>query len=133
MNFNTILGLLPYILQGIDLARSINNQAHSGTKPIELVKNNLPQVFDLFDNVGKTLFPGLPAESQIAAAAVVLDPETTKRIQSAINAKGWTPALVVDGIYGQMTKAAVSAFQKANPPLVVDGWAGPATQAVLFK
>jgi len=133
MDFSAILGLLPYIMQGIDLARQINTQKTSGTKIIDIVRNDLPPVFDLFKGIGSTLFPELSQQSQVAAAAVVLDVNTTKKIQNQLNALGVNPVLVVDGIYGNATKAAVSAFQKANPPLVVDGWAGAATQAVLFK
>lgn len=131
MDFSALIGLLPYVLQGIDLARQINNEKTSGTKVIDIVRNDLPAVFDLFSHVGQTLFPSLPQQSQVAAAAVVLDTETTKKIQGQLNTLGASPALVVDGIYGNATKAAVSAFQKANPPLVVDGWAGAATQKVL--
>lgn len=131
MDFAAILKLLPFIMQGISLAQNINAEKTGGTKVIDIVRNDLPAVFDLFAGVGKTLFPELPQPSQVAAAAVVLDVDTTKRIQSQLNKLGVNPALDVDGVYGQKTKAAVSAFQRANPPLVVDGWAGAATQAVL--
>lgn len=129
MNFSALLNLLPLIMQGVDLARSINNQRTDGAQVIDIVRSSLPTVFNLFTSVGQTLFPELPAQSQVGAASVVLDTERTKRIQTALNAKG--AALVVDGRYGSATKAAVSAFQRANPPLVVDGWAGVATQKVL--
>lgn len=39
----------------------------------------------------------------------------------------------VDGDFGPDTKNAVMWFQSNNPPLVVDGWAGKATDAVLIK
>ncbi|GAA0784111.1 lysozyme [Roseibium denhamense] len=39
----------------------------------------------------------------------------------------------LDGICGPMTHAAITAFQKAHPPLVVDGVAGPATMATLKR
>lgn len=39
--------------------------------------------------------------------------------------------LVIDGSYGRRTKNAIVAFQKAHPPLVVDGLAGPKTLAAL--
>jgi len=38
--------------------------------------------------------------------------------------------LVVDGIYGQLTQAAVRRFQEQHG-LVVDGWAGVATEAAI--
>lgn len=131
MDFSSILKLLPFIMQGISLAQQINNQKTSGTKVVEIVQGNLPDVFDLFAGVGKTLFPELPQPSQVAAAAVVLDTDTARHVQGQLNKLGVNPALDVDGVYGQKTKTAVAAFQRANPPLVVDGWAGAETQKVL--
>lgn len=40
---------------------------------------------------------------------------------------------VVDDIFGKELEKAVKAFQKANPPLKVDGIVGPLTRAVLNK
>lgn len=131
MDFSSILNLLPYIIQGIDLARDINNQKTSGAAVVDLVRNNLPAVFDLFSGVGKQLFPELSQQSQVAAAAVVLDAQTTKRVQTQMNKLGVQPPLDVDGVYGQKTKSAVSAFQKSEGGLVVDGWAGPLTRKAL--
>lgn len=53
------------------------------------------------------------------------DVRTTQRL---LNAQG--ASLAVDGWYGSLTRAAVSAFQ-ASHGLTVDGYAGPATQALL--
>lgn len=131
MNWTALIGLLPYIMQGVELAQQINAQKTGGAKVIDIVKNQVPAVLDLFQNIGKTLFPNLPAASQVAAAAVVLDMDTTKRVQNQMNKMGLNPPLVVDGHYGEKTKASVRAFQAANPPLVVDGWAGAETQKVL--
>jgi monoamine oxidase len=40
--------------------------------------------------------------------------------------------LAVDGVSGRLTKAAVRRFQRAHPPLEVDGLMGPQTQAALI-
>lgn len=52
------------------------------------------------------------------------------QLQAALNAAGASPPLVVDGILGQHTRDAVSAFQRAHG-LAVDGVAGAATLAAL--
>ncbi|MGA8155425.1 MAG: peptidoglycan-binding domain-containing protein [Rhodoplanes sp.] len=60
----------------------------------------------------------------------MFDPVRVKWVQTALNILGASPALDVDGEYGPLTTAAVQEFQKANS-LVVDGWAGDATQFAL--
>lgn len=51
-------------------------------------------------------------------------------LQQALNRAGAAPPLVEDGVLGPVTRAAVSAFQRAQG-LVVDGIAGPLTWARL--
>jgi Putative peptidoglycan-binding domain-containing protein len=56
--------------------------------------------------------------------------DAVRRLQRALRR---TPDLgiVVDGIFGPATHAAVIEFQQGNPPLVVDGIVGPQTWAKL--
>jgi lysozyme family protein len=51
-------------------------------------------------------------------------------LQASLNKLGATPILAVDGIYGAGTRGAVRAFQ-ASKGLIVDGLVGPATIAAL--
>lgn len=53
-----------------------------------------------------------------------------KWLQTTLKALGFDPG-PIDGIYGNMTKAAVTAYQTARN-LVADGWAGVATTAALL-
>lgn len=73
--------------------------------------------------------------TQPAAAAAPVGPPVVsiQDVQSGLNTLGWQPPLTVDGIAGPKTKAAVSAFQRAHPPLAVDGIAGPLTKAAISK
>ncbi|MCC7160503.1 peptidoglycan-binding protein [Candidatus Nomurabacteria bacterium] len=55
-------------------------------------------------------------------------PELQKRLTS----EGFY-AGPIDGKFGILTDQAVRAYQKANPPLRIDGIVGPKTRAVLNK
>ena len=57
--------------------------------------------------------------------------DDVKQLQSKLNELGY-PCGAVDGVFGNATRTAVMNFQKANG-LTVDGIAGPATLAKLFK
>lgn len=131
MNFLALMGLLPTILQAVELAQKIHSDVR-GDKSIggivSTIQNNSPQVLDIFQKVGGTLFPNLGQQQQVAAAAVTFDPELVKKIQEQLNKLG--AKLDADGHYGPKTKEAVKAFQGANG-LEVDGWAGKNTQAKL--
>jgi hypothetical protein len=56
------------------------------------------------------------------------DSASIKQVQSAINAAGYQPALVVDGVSGPKTTAGVKWFQQQHG-LTVDGLIGPQTMA----
>jgi peptidoglycan hydrolase-like protein with peptidoglycan-binding domain len=58
--------------------------------------------------------------------------DTVKQLQRILNAKGASPALAVDGIFGPLTLAAVKAFQ-AKHGLQVDGVVGKKTWTELLK
>ncbi|MBV9929447.1 MAG: peptidoglycan-binding protein [Alphaproteobacteria bacterium] len=77
--------------------------------------------------VSGTDFAGLLAGA--AAAGNATDAANVRWLQSALNRAGGA-ALVVDGIAGPATRAAIRAFQARNG-LAVDGIAGPVTLALL--
>lgn len=56
------------------------------------------------------------------------DPTSVKAVQTAINAAGYQPPLVVDGLVGPKTTSGVRWFQQLHG-LTVDGLIGPATMA----
>lgn len=92
----------------------------------------MPQIIPQLAEIGAALFPKVPAEMQVvAAASATFDPNVTKWLQTALN-KLLTPSpnLVVDGVYGQKTREAVEAIQK-KLGITVDGWAGEITQGAI--
>ncbi|WP_078888143.1 peptidoglycan-binding protein [Streptomyces sp. NRRL S-118] len=66
------------------------------------------------------------AADQPFAKTGVPNSEGVKNIQRRLNDFGWTPPLVVDGIFGAKTEAAVKNFQQKNG-LVADGIVGNKT------
>jgi lysozyme len=57
--------------------------------------------------------------------------EAVKTLQRDLTAAGF--AIAIDGIFGRTTENAVKALQRSHPNLVVDGVAGPATRAALAR
>lgn len=55
---------------------------------------------------------------------------TTENLQLALNSFGFLP-IDVDGQYGDATRQSIKWFQERHPPLVVDGIPGPATWAAV--
>lgn len=62
----------------------------------------------------------------VKGASPIVGVHTTDNLQTALNSFGYAPPLVVDGQYGDATKAAVKWFQ-AKHSLAVDGVPGQAT------
>lgn len=126
MDFTKLLGLLPLILKAVDVAQNImaDRKAGTGLSTVDTVRKELPDVFNIFQQIGATLFPSVPPSQQPLAAATALDIDTVTKLQAALNANG--AALTVDGHYGPATKAAVLSYQKAHS-LTPDEWAGPVT------
>lgn len=89
----------------------------------------LQQILPLLTQLGTTTFPGLSPDKAPAAAATTLDVNGVKWTQTALNLL-LNATLLVDGVYGAATKAAVTKFQAANN-LEADGWAGTTTADAL--
>jgi hypothetical protein len=63
----------------------------------------------VLEQVGAALFPKVAPELHVAAGAVAaFDPDVTKWLQASLNVLlDPSPTLVVDGLYGPMTRNAV--------------------------
>lgn len=71
--------------------------------------------------------PNLPLQVGLGSTG-----SAVTQLQQVLNAKGADPKLVVDGVFGPLTLAAVKAYQKANA-LPVDGIVGRLTWSKLLE
>ena len=131
-----ILSYLPLIFQILDLIPKIQAELKAGTSVVEKIKTIAPEVLPILQTIGAKVFPTIPATSTAQAGALVLSMDMVRTIQTQLNLLKITDdtgtALTVDGSYGNLTKQAVTKFQKASN-LTADGWAGNVTQAALAQ
>ncbi len=128
MNWLTIIGALIPILGEIPaIVKAWDTAPTGGIAAVQSVIQNSP-ILGTLSQIGSALFPKLSPEIQAAAAALVMaHPNNTSWAQSALNVLASTgyiviPApLVVDGVYGKKTFAAVEAIQ-AKLGLPVNGF-----------
>ena len=119
----TLIGLIQPIASAIETGVSVNSIG-------SLIQN--PSVLNVFETLGAQLFPkAAPAIQVVGSLIATYSPNYIKWIQGMLNAylKPAVP-LVVDGIYGTKTTAAVEAAQ-AKLGLTTDGVAGDLTIAAL--
>jgi putative chitinase len=89
--------------------------------------------FDMRKSYLLKLKTALIASGDLPLGAEIGSPnDAVKTLQADLNALGASPPLVVDGVEGPTTTAAVRAFQGANR-LPVDGVAGPVTLAAMAQ
>jgi peptidoglycan hydrolase-like protein with peptidoglycan-binding domain len=131
MNF---LVVLPLLMQALPIIQTILTGATSNQAITAGVKQQLPQdVVAALTQIGLQLFPKVSPALQIVAAvlAVYSKPSDIKDLQTALNKLLKTPPnLTVDGVYGAKTRDAVEALQQ-QLGLIVDGVAGHATKAAI--
>jgi len=118
-----IIQQAPTFIQAIETGVSVNSIG-------SLIEN--PSVLSAFESLGAQLFPKAAPAIQVAGALIKsYSPNYVKWIQGMLNAY-LNPAvpLVVDGLYGPKTTAAVDSAQ-AKLGLKVDGVAGDLTSSAL--
>lgn len=135
MNWMT---LLPLLIQAaptiISFWNTTTNNASFGTKLNTLA----PEVGSFISSVGTQLFPkAAPAIQKIGGAIAGFNTDYVKLLQGELNELSPSldlpnPNLVVDGVYGAHTIAAVEAVQ-AHYGIVIDGVAGNVTNGWIAK
>jgi peptidoglycan hydrolase-like protein with peptidoglycan-binding domain len=125
--------LIPTIISVAGTVKSLIDIAQNNDDLVTKIKESLPTIAHALEEYGAKFFPGVKDELRIAAAAMAaFDPNITKWLQESLNlAMDPSPKLVVDGIYGPKTKAAVELAQ-TKLGLPVDGWAGQLTQSAIY-
>src|SRR5215831_3695535 len=119
------------ITYGLTIKRIID-VATSNEDIITKIKEDAAPVASLLETLGSKLFPKDAPALHIAAGAIgAFDPSVTRWLQQSLNILlDPSPNLVVDGIYGPNTRAAVLRAQ-TKLGLTVDGFAGQVTRAAI--
>lgn len=92
--------------------------------------DSIPAAVLAFEKSGAVAPPAPPAPARYPEVKMGSTGETVKTLQTLLNLAGAVPRLLVDGVFGPKTDAAVRAFQTSHA-LTVDGVVGPKTWAVL--
>ena len=135
-----LFALIPQIMKAVGLIDAVKGALANGENILTVLNRMGAEFIGFFTDVAKALFPGLTAEQQAAAGVTILDQVYVTKLQTALNrlkAEGvidFGEALKTDGIYGNLTKAAVKAYQVKRFPgneKQQDGWAGRLTNALI--
>ncbi len=133
MDINQILSLIPTLVKYGSAVKDVLDFANSNSDIITKLRDQAKPVISFLEQYGAALFPKAAKEIQIVGGAIAAyDPNVVKWIQGAINeiVKPATP-LVVDGVYGPLTRDGVIKLQGALGLQKVDGLAGRITQAAI--
>lgn len=127
-----ILSILQLAVSFGPTIKAIIDEAESNDTIIQKVTALSPTLANILTGVGAQLFPkAAPTLQLVGGVLSSFDPNTTKWLQGSLNSLlSLSPPLVVDGMYGPKTAAAVEQFQ-TKYKLTVDGIAGTITQAAL--
>lgn len=131
------LSLLPSIVGAISGISSIVQLAKSNEDIVSKVAAGFPAIAKLLNDYGAKFFPAVAPQIQGAAAAIaVFGQDLVKTAQMTCNIVSPllglpNPNLVVDGLAGPHTQAATKALQEKLPGLVADGFWGRKTAAAV--
>ena len=126
------LSIIQLAIQYGPLVKNIVDVAMSNDDIVAKITGLSKPLASLLEGIGAKFFPqASPTLHIVGGVIAAFDPSTTKWLQGSLNVLvNPSPNLVVDGVYGPKTRAAVSALQ-AQLGLTVDGLAGQITQAAI--
>lgn len=127
-----ILSIVQLVASLAPTVKSILDVAAGNASIVTKIKEVSVPLASVLDALGAELFPKAAPALRIAAGAMAaFDQDVTKWLQGSLNVLVEpSPNLVVDGLYGPKTRAAVEQMQ-AKYGLRIDGWAGSLTQAAI--
>lgn len=130
----TIASGIALAIQWLPEIESIFQSSGTNETIVQRITDLSPTLANLLTGLGSELFPkAAPALAIVGGIVGSFSPNTTMWLQTSLNqllGSALSPPLVVDGLYGPKTQAAVMQFQTANG-LVVDGLAGTITQGIV--
>lgn len=128
----SILSIIQAVVQWAPAVKAIIDEAASNDDIVTKLESLAPGLGTLIQSAGAELFPQASATLQTVGGVIAaFDPNTTKWLQGSLNTfLSLSPPLVVDGLYGPKTMAAVQAAQ-TKLKITVDGIAGTITQGAL--
>jgi peptidoglycan hydrolase-like protein with peptidoglycan-binding domain len=130
-----MLALIPLFLQYGTIIESAWQASTSNEDFIARLKTAVPgDVLTVALQIAQSFFPGMQGTNQTLAGVLgVFNPTLIKYAQTACNLiLNLSPPLVVDGIYGPKTEAAIKSLQQ-NLGVSVDGLFGKVTEAAVKK
>ena len=124
--------ILQLAIQYGPIVKSVLDIAKSNEDITSKLQELAGPIVPLLTDIGSKLFPkAAGAIHAVGGAVAAFDPNVTKWLQGSLNnLLSPSPNLVVDGIYGPMTRDAVSKAQE-KLGLKVDGLAGQLTRAAI--
>lgn len=133
MSFTLLTGI-QLAIQWLPQIESIFQSSGTNETIVQRITDLSPTLANLLTGLGSELFPkAAPTLAIVGGIVAGFSPNTTMWLQTSLNqllGSALSPPLVVDGLYGPKTQAAVMQFQTANG-LVVDGLAGTITQGIV--
>jgi peptidoglycan hydrolase-like protein with peptidoglycan-binding domain len=132
MDISSFLAYVPTLIKYGSVVKDILDMAKSNSDVLAKLSEQAKPIIGFLEQYGAALFPNAAKDIQAVGGAIAAyDPNVVKWVQGAYNEimKPLSP-LTVDGIYGPLTRAAVSKLQEKFG-LKVDGLAGRITQSAI--
>jgi peptidoglycan hydrolase-like protein with peptidoglycan-binding domain len=133
MDLVQLYSYVPTLIKYAGIVKDILDTARNNPEIVSKLMEQAKPIVKFLTDMGAALFPNAAKDLQAVGGAIAAyDPNTTKWVQGAVNEiVKPVPPLVVDGVYGPMTRDGVIKLQGKLGLEKVDGLAGRITQAAI--